>query len=53
MRQKKSEHDRLVAEAEKAIDNLFSDTTVSAGKTISDLRDLMDFIHMKLKSLGG
>lgn len=44
-------HDELVKKAEKAIDNLFSDTSVSREQTRESLEEIIDAIQMKIDSL--
>jgi len=43
---------QLLQDAKEAIENLYSDTSVSEGKCKSNMMDLADMIQMKLDSLG-
>jgi hypothetical protein len=49
--QQMSAHDKLVKQAYKAIDNLFSDTSVDIEETREDLQDLRADIDIKIESL--
>ena len=51
---KKSEsnHERLIREAEEAIDALFSDSSVSKQQTAIDMGDIIVGMEFKIKSLG-
>lgn len=46
-----SKHQDLVDAAEKAIDELFSDQSVSLDRTMDDLRDLRSEIDIKIGAL--
>ncbi len=51
MAKRKTEHDRLLDAAQKAIEDLFSDTSVSAAQTRSDLNDLRTDIDIKIECI--
>ena len=44
-------HEELVLEAEKAINELFSDLSVSRSETLADLQALSDTIGMFMETL--
>ena len=50
---RKTLHQRKIEAAEKAIEELFSDTSVPEEETISDLKDIMDQLRIKIGSLRG
>jgi hypothetical protein len=47
-----NKHDLLVKKAEKVVDELYSDTSVSKEQTKSDLENLIDEINFKIKAMG-
>jgi hypothetical protein len=48
---KNKKHELLLERAKEAIDDLFSDTSVSKGKTREDLEELVDEIHFKIETI--
>ncbi len=44
-------HDELLAKAIKAVENLFSDTSVSRKKTRESMEEVIEEIQMKIESL--
>jgi len=47
-----NKHEMLIEQAKEAIDNLFSDTSVSKEQTKEDLEELIEEIQCKIESLG-
>ena len=50
---RKTLHQRKIEAAEEAMEELFSDTSVPEEETISDLKDIMDQLRIKIGSLRG
>jgi hypothetical protein len=48
---KNKKHELLIEKAKEAINDLFSDTSVSKNETKGDMEDLLDEIQIKISTL--